>query len=380
MESGSVMERVLVTGGAGFIGSHTVDLLLERGYDVTVVDCLDPQVHGRSKKQPDYLSHKSRFMKGDVRDREFMKKHLCESDGLIHLAATVGVGQSMYEIERYVSNNTYGTAVILDILANEEHDVEKVVVASSMSVYGEGNYFCEKCNSNVYPTLRSEEKLRMAQWEHQCPNCGSMLKSIPINENKPLMPVSIYAMSKRHQEETCLLTGKTYGIPIVALRYFNVYGSRQALSNPYTGCIAIFASRLLNNKPPLIFEDGQQTRDFIHVRDVAKANLLALEKSNFDYVAINVGTGRPLSIAQIAAALSKALRKKITPLITNKFRIGDIRHCYADIGKLKQMGFQPEYTFEAGLHETLKWVSRQPMPKDSMEKVLKEMEEHGLVK
>jgi len=374
------MKRILVTGGAGFIGSHTVDLLLERGYEVTVVDCLDPQVHGGNKKQPEYLAHKSKFIGGDVRDRKLMKKLVCQSDGLIHLAATVGVGQSMYEIERYVSNNTYGTAVLLDILANEGHDVKKVVVASSMSVYGEGKYFCQRCNSNVYPTLRSEEQLGTSQWDHKCPSCGSKLKSIPIDENKPLMPVSIYAMSKRHQEEICLLTGETYRIPTVAMRYFNVYGSRQALSNPYTGCIAIFTTRLLNNKPPLIFEDGQQTRDFIHVRDVARANLLALEKSNFDYEPINVGTGRPLSITQIAAALSKALGKKIEPSITNRFRIGDIRHCYAEIGRLKQMGFQPEYTFEAGLKETLQWVSRQPMPRDSLDKALEEMEERGLVK
>lgn len=380
MKLGSRMERILVTGGAGFIGSHTVDLLLERGYEVAIVDCLDPQVHGRKRRQPEYLARKSRFIKGDIRDRELMKKLVCDSDGLIHLAATVGVGQSMYEIERYVGNNTYGTAVLLDILSNEEHDVEKIVVASSMSVYGEGKYFCEKCNSNVYPTLRGQEQLRAAQWDHQCPSCGSKLKSIPIDENKPLMPVSIYAMSKRHQEETCLLTGKTYRIPTIALRYFNVYGSRQALSNPYTGCIAIFTTRLLNNKPPLIFEDGQQTRDFIHVRDVARANLLALEKSNFDYEAINVGTGIPLSITQIATTLSKALGKKIEPTITDKFRSGDIRHCYAEVGRLKQMGFQPEYTFEAGLQETLQWVGRQPIPRDSLEKALEEMEERGLVK
>ncbi|PUA30980.1 MAG: nucleoside-diphosphate sugar epimerase, partial [Candidatus Terraquivivens tikiterensis] len=277
------IERVLVTGGAGFIGSHTVDLLLERGYEVIVLDSLVEQVHhGRF---PEYMPEGIRFVKGDVRDRELLTGLLRECQAVIHLAAAVGVGQSMYEVENYVDANTRGTSLLLDVLVNEEHDVRKVVVASSMSIYGEGKYFCEECGEPRYPGLRPEEQLAAGVWEHKCHVCGSFLKHLPTDEGKPLMPASIYAMTKRHQEEMVLLIGRTYGIPSVALRYFNVYGPRQSLSNPYTGACAIFVSRILNGKPPFIFEDGGQLRDFVHVKDVARANILALEKCSADYMA-----------------------------------------------------------------------------------------------
>ena len=226
------IERVLVTGGAGFIGSHTTDLLIGCGYHVTILDNLGPQVHGSERKLPDYINKNAVLICGDILDRALLTKTIREVDAVIHLAAMVGVGQSMYQIERYIDVNTRGTANLLDILVNAENNVKKLVVASSMSIYGEGKYHCENCSTNVYPGLRSEAQLEKKQWDHSCPTCGYPLAPLPTNEEKPLLSTSIYAMTKRHQEEMCLLIGKTYGIPAVALRYFNIYGSRQALSNP----------------------------------------------------------------------------------------------------------------------------------------------------
>jgi dTDP-L-rhamnose 4-epimerase len=263
----------------------------------------------------------------------------------------------MYQIERYIDANTRGTASLLDILVNEEHDVKKLVVASSMSVYGEGKYYCEKCATDVHPGLRNEEQLAKGRWDHVCQTCGSSLKPLPTDEDKPLMPTSIYALSKRHQEETCLLTGRTYGIPVVALRYFNVYGPRQSLNNPYTGVCAIFSSRILNNNPPYVFEDGKQTRDFIHVRDVAKANLQALERNGADYMTVNVGTGKPIPIIKLAEILTELYGAKLKPYISGKYRKGDIRHCYADIQRIRELlDFKPTINLRDGLVELAEWA------------------------
>jgi len=375
------IEKVLVTGGAGFIGSHTADLLIERGYQVTILDNLEPQVHGRERKPPYYINKNAILIYGDVLDRELLTKTIREVDAIIHLAAMVGVGQSMYQIERYVNANTRGTSNILDALVNTENNIKKLVVASSMSIYGEGKYHCKKCASNVYPGLRNETQLEKKQWNHFCPTCGYPLTSLPTDEEKPLLSTSIYAMTKRHQEEMCLLTGKTYGIPTVALRYFNIYGSRQALSNPYTGCAAIFTSRILNNKPPYIFEDGNQTRDFIHVKDIAKANLNALEPNNADYQAINIGTGKPLSIKALAETLTKLYNKpNLKPYISNEYRKGDIRHCYADVQRARKLlNFKPTISLEDGLTELAEWAKTHGWGAvDFFEKALRELRERHL--
>jgi len=375
------MENILITGGAGFIGSHTADLLIEHGYHVTILDNLEPQVHGETKKLPGYVNSSAAFIYGDIRERELLKKVIREVDAVIHLAAMVGVGQSMYQIERYVDVNTKGTANLLDILVNEENNVKKLIVASSMSIYGEGKYYCEKCSTNVYPALREEEHLEERQWDHSCPACNSPLNPQPTDEEKPLISTSIYAMTKRHQEEMCLLIGKTYGIPTVALRYFNVYGSRQALSNPYTGCAAIFTSRILNNKPPYIFEDGDQTRDFIHVKDVAKANLNALEHNNADFNTINIGTGKPISIKELTETLTKLYNKpNLKPHISNEYRKGDIRHCYADIQRARKLlNFKPTINLEDGLTELAEWAKTYDWGAvDLFEKALKELREKHL--
>ena len=372
------LSKVLVTGGGGFIGSHTVDLLLERGYEVFVLDNLEEQVHHGTV--PDYLNKNVKFVQGDVRDHELLIRLLKEVDAVIHLAAAVGVGQSMYQIEKYVDYNTRGTATLLDALINTENPVKKLVVASSMSIYGEGKYWCEKCSEVKYPSLRDEEQLKNRMWEPLCSVCRSMLKPLPTDEEKPIVPTSIYAQTKKHQEEMCLLTGKTYGLPMVALRYFNVYGPRQSLSNPYTGVCAIFTSRILNNKPPYIFEDGNQSRDFIHVKDIAKANLLALEKSAADFTAVNIGTGRQTSIKRIAELLIKTLDYKLNPHVSNRYRKGDIRHCYADISKARNLlGYEPTIKLEDGLKELAEWAKTHGWGVvDLFEKTLKELEDKGL--
>jgi len=368
-----------VTGGAGFIGSFTADLLVERGYDVTILDILEPQVH--QGKAPEYLNKKAKFVEGDVRDKVLLTQLLKEVDAIIHLAALVGVGQSMYQIERYINANTKATAILLDILAKREHNIKKLIVASSMSIYGEGKYQCEQCQTAAYPDLRSEEQLKKQQWNQTCPNCNSILKPLPTDENKPLMPTSIYAQSKRHQEEMCLLTGKTYGIPTMALRYFNVYGSRQSLSNPYTGACAIFTSRIFNNNPPYIFEDGNQTRDFIHVKDIAQANLNALEHNNANYKAINIATGKPITIKKLAETLTKLYNKpNLKPYISNEYRKGDIRHCYANTQKMqKLLHFKPTTTLRKGLTELAEWAKTHGWgATDLFEKALKELKEKQL--
>jgi dTDP-L-rhamnose 4-epimerase len=376
------IENVLVTGGCGFLGSHTVDLLIEQGYNVTILDNLEPQVHGEKANIPDYANKNATILRGDVRDRELLKKTIQDIDAIIHLAAMVGVGQSMYQIERYVDANTRGSATLLDVVVNEKNDVKKLIVASSMSIYGEGKYYCEKCSINVYPGLRSIRSLEKRQWEQLCPKCNSPLIPKPTDEDKPLMSTSIYAMTKRHQEEMFLLTGKTYGVPTVALRYFNAYGSRQALSNPYTGCAAIFTSRILNNKPPYIFEDGNQTRDFIHVKDVAKANLCALESTNANYDAINVGTGKPITIRGLAETLIRLYRmKNLQPLISSEYRKGDIRHCYADTQKAHRLlNFKSSVTLADGLMELSQWAkSHRWETQELFDKAFKELKERQLV-
>jgi dTDP-L-rhamnose 4-epimerase len=351
--------NILITGGAGFIGSHTTDALLEKGHSVRVFDNLDSQVHGENPEIPDYLHPEVEFVRGDVRDREELKKAIAGMDVVYHLAAAVGVGQSMYEVQRYVEINSLGGAVLLDILANENHDVSKLIVASSMSIYGEGQYLCHECGI-VFPKLRSATQLENRDWEMHCPNCDAIVDPMPTNEDKPLFPTSIYAISKRDHEEMFLTVGRAYDIPTVALRYFNIYGSRQALSNPYTGVAAIFSSRLLNHQSPIVFEDGLQSRDFVHVSDVVQANLLSLEKDEANYEVFNVGTGRKLTISDMGNVLIEKLAPDLYLTVLGQFREGDIRHCFADINKIQtRLGYSPKVDFEDGIIELVSWVSTQ---------------------
>ncbi len=372
-------ERILVTGGAGFIGSHLVDALLRKGHSVRIYDNLEPQVHGESQNVPDYFNKEAELIKGDVRDRKRLKKAIYNIDVVFHLAASVGVAQSMYEIARYTESNTMGGATLLDLIANEKNNIKKIVVASSMSVYGEGAYNCDNCGK-VYPKIRSLEQFKKNDWEMKCPNCNIDVMPIPTNEDKPLFPTSIYAVSKRDHEEMFLIIGRAYQIPTVALRFFNVYGPRQALSNPYTGVAAIFSSRIINNNPPIIFEDGNQARDFIHVSDIVQACILAMEKSEGDYQVFNIGTGRKLSVFDIANVLMDKLFFKGESRVVNRFREGDIRHCYADISLAQEvLGYKPKIKFEDGIIDLVNWVKLQHA-EDKVNSAIDILDKKGLTK
>jgi dTDP-L-rhamnose 4-epimerase len=375
-----VQVKILVTGGAGFIGSHLVDALLTRGHEVRILDNLDPQVHGASRQEPPYLNPEAEFLRGDVRDREIVDRSLEGIEAVYHQAAAVGVGQSMYDIRHYMDVNTVGTAVLLEAMIARRTQFKKLIVASSMSIYGEGRYQ-KKSGEKTAPLLRTEAQYKTGVWELLDPETGEELIPLPTDEEKPLQPASPYATGKRDQEEMCLAIGRAYGIPTVALRYFNVYGQRQSLSNPYTGIAAIFTSRLLNNNPPLIFEDGLQSRDFTHVSDIVQANLLALESASMNNGYFNVGTGRHMTVLNIALSLMKALGKEdLTPKIVHKYREGDIRHCYADISKIqKAAGYRPKVSFEDGIPILVEWC-RYQHAEDRVLEVAKELSAKGLTK
>ncbi len=372
--------NALVTGGAGFIGSHLVDALIARGHNVRVFDSLEPQVHGHGAARPDYLHPRAELVVGQMTDRAALTAALADVEVVFHQAAAVGVAQSMYEIARYVERNTMGGAVLLDVLTAERArlPVRRLIVASSMSIYGEGQYRCE-AHGVVYPRLRERAQFERGDWEMHCPRCDRHVTPEPTPEDKPLMPTSVYAITKRDHEELCLSVGWALQIPTIALRYFGVYGPRQALSNPYTGMAAIFSSRLLNGNPPVVFEDGQQVRDLVHVSDIVQANLLAMERTDVAYDVFNVGTGRPLRVIEVANALCRALAPHIQPDITGEFRAGDIRHCYADIGKARaQLGYEPRVLFEDGLPDLLAWVKGQPAA-DAFDAARRELQERGLL-
>jgi dTDP-L-rhamnose 4-epimerase len=372
-------EKILVTGGAGFIGSFLVDALVERGHEVRVYDALVPQVHGEAQSLPPYMNPDAEFLRGDVRDRDALARALQGIEVVYHLAAAVGVGQSMYQIQYYTDVNTLGGAVLLDLLANTRHHVRKMIVASSMSIYGEGKYQCLE-HGVVYPRLREEAQLKTRDWEMKCPHCGRDVGLLPTDEDKPLYPTSIYAITKRDHEEMFLSTGFAYGIPAVALRFFNTYGPRQALSNPYTGVMAIFSGRLLNGQPPVIFEDGEQSRDFIHVKDIVQGLLLAKDRAEADNQVFNLGTGVSTSVLEVADLLSQHLTSgQVRPQILNQFRAGDIRHCYADVTKARELlGFQPRIPLEEGLADLLAWV-REQTAEDHFDQVEKELKDKSLV-
>lgn len=365
--------KILITGGAGFIGSHLTDELINSGYSVRILDNLSEQVHGENAQIPEYLNPDAEFILGDVRDREAVEKALVQVDSVVHLAAKVGVGQSMYEIKEYTDVNNVGTAVLLEALI--DNPVKKLVVASSMSIYGEGLYKNEK-GEQVLAAQRQLEDFKNKQWELY--DHGEKLSPIPTPEEKVPNLSSVYALSKYDQEKLCLITGAAYKIPTVALRFFNVYGTRQALSNPYTGVLAIFASRLLNKKPPLIFEDGNQIRDFVHVQDIARACIAALENPQADGEVFNVGSGNQYTIREIAQKLAKVMQVENEPEITGKYRVGDIRHCFSDNSKIERMlGFTPQVGFEEGLSELSEWLKDQSAV-DNIDHASRELAARGL--
>ena len=346
----------LITGGAGFIGSHAAEELLEAGYSVRALDPLDAQVHDTGAR-PEYLHEDVELIQGDVRDRDAVARALEGVDVVVHFAARVGVGQSMYEIADYTSVNAMGTGVLLEAML--DHRPARLVVASSMSVYGEGLYV--DGDGRAVPAVeRPRDQLEQADWEPRGPN-GESLTPRPTPETKEPSPASTYALGKFDQERMCLLFGSAYGVPTVALRFFNVYGPYQALSNPYTGVLAIFASRLLNDKAPLIYEDGHQRRDFVSVHDVARACKLAVERDDAAGRIVNIGSGDSVSVWEIAERLRSILgRNEIGPQVTGKYRVGDIRHCFADISLADEvLGFRPQVAMEDGMSELAEWLEGQ---------------------
>jgi dTDP-L-rhamnose 4-epimerase len=366
--------KTLVTGGAGFIGAHLVRALTERGDEVVVLDTLEPQVHGEAT--PDVASS-AELILGNVGDPRLAARALNGVDRVVHLAAAVGVGQSMYQIARYTDLNTMATARFLEALVATRPIPRRLVVASSMSIYGEGEYDCSE-HGRMAPGPRPEKQLLARSWEMHCPACGREMSPVGTRETKALIPTSIYAINKRDQEEMSLVVGAAYGIPTVALRFFNVYGPGQALSNPYTGVAAIFASRLLNRRPPMIFEDGAQSRDFTHVSDVVRGILLALDSEAAVGQAVNLGTGRPVSVSEVARVISAGLRLDIEPERNDRYRAGDIRHCFADPAHARDvLGFVAQRPFEDGMAQLMEWLQYQ-QPEDGVDNATRELAVRGL--
>ena len=367
------MKQILVTGGCGFIGRYVCEELLEQGYRVRVLDSFIDQVHGDSAAS---VPSGVELIRADVRDKAVVVEALRDIDGVIHLAAEVGVGQSMYEIARYVGGNDLGTAVLLEAMIGTS--IKRIVVASSMSVYGEGLYQAQD-GTNSATSRRRGADIKAGRWDLSAPD-GSQLTPVATDEQKPVDLASIYALTKYVQERAVLIFGEAYGVDAVALRLFNVFGPGQALSNPYTGVLANFASRLINGQKPMIFEDGQQKRDFVHVRDVARAFRLALEQKSSSGHVINVGSGNAYAIADVATMLANAMGvSHLTPDIMNKARSGDIRNCFADISKARELlGFEPRFRLEDSLDELAGWV-REAQAVDRGAEMKRQLEERGLV-
>jgi dTDP-L-rhamnose 4-epimerase len=365
---------VLITGGAGFIGTHLAAELLAAGCAVRVLDNLDPQVHPE-RRRPRYLSNEAEVVLGDVRSLDTVRGALEGVDAVCHLAAAVGVGQSMYEIEHYTAVNDLGTAVLLEAMIAS--DVRRLLIASSMSIYGEG--LTRGPGGLCDPPQRSLDQLKAGRWELEA-DAGESLEPVPTPETKTPALGSIYALNKYNQERMCLIFGRAYGIDVVATRFFNVYGPNQALSNPYTGVLAIFAARLLNRKPPLVFEDGMQRRDFVHVRDVARACRLALETPAAAGQVVNIGSGQSRTVLDVARLLSEATgREDIAPECTGKYRVGDIRHCFADISLARRLlDFEPQIAFGDGIAELADWLSTQ-IAIDRVDQATDELARRGLV-
>jgi len=371
------MNHILVTGGAGFIGSHLVDALVAQGRRVRVLDALVRQVH--AGRGPQFLPEGVEFIHGDVRDSVVIDQALQDIDAVYHLAAEVGVAQSMYEMKRYVAANSLGTATLLTALSERRSNIRKLVVASSMSVYGEGAGSCERCGL-VFPDVRPTAQLMARDWDVRCPTCSTPVSPAGTPESGPLCPTSVYAVTKQDQEQLALIAGRAYEIPTIALRFFTTYGTRQALSNPYTGSAAIFSARLMNDQPPLIFEDGHQSRDFVHVSDIVQALLLALESDRASFHAINIGTGANTTVLQLAALLARGLGKSIEPEVVGRYREGDIRHCGADISQARELlGYEPRTSLQHGIGELLEWV-RGEEAADGLEGAQSELESRRLIR
>ena len=376
--------NILITGGAGFIGSNLALKLIDKGYKVTVLDNLSPQIHGANPKKtsPLYQSiiEKVNFIEGTVMSHTDWKKSLVEQDVVVHLAAETGTGQSMYEIEKYTNVNIGGTAILLDILTNSNHNIKKVVVASSRAIYGEGKYICDK-DSIVYPLTRNDLDMLKKDFECKCPKCGNNVQLCPTDEYSKIHPTSVYGITKQVQEELVLVCCRALGIPAISFRYQNVYGPGQSLKNSYTGILSIFSTCLINNKPINIFEDGTESRDFVYIDDVVNATVKGIESELNDCISINVGTGVATNVLSVAETLKGLYKSQSEIIISGKYRIGDIRHNIADITLAEQkLGFTPEICFFEGIKRFVTWVNGQAIETNSYEESIEEMKKRGLYK
>lgn len=379
------MKHILITGGAGFIGSNVALTLIDRGVKVTVLDNLSPQIHGENPEvtSPLYQSIKGKvdFIKGTVTSREDWRKALRGIDTVLHLAAETGTGQSMYEIEKYVNVNIGGTAILLDILTNEKTDVKRVVVAESRAIYGEGRYWSEELQTFVYPDERSEETMSVGDFEVKYKGCTKPLKLVGTTEDSLIHPGSVYGITKQVQGQLVHMICKSIGIESVSLRYQNVYGPGQSLSNPYTGILSIFSTRIKNGNGINIFEDGRETRDFVYIDDVVDATILALTVTGISGHAFNVGTGVATDVLTVANTLKKYYSIEVPISISGNYRLGDIRHNYADISKAqKLLGFELKWSFDKGIEQFCKWVDSQPIQADKYDSSIEEMKQKGLYK
>lgn len=378
------MKNILITGGAGFIGSNLSLKLIAKGYNVTVLDTLSKQIHGEKPEEtsPLYLSIKDKvkFIKGSVTYREDWMQALEGQEAVIHLAAETGTGQSMYEIEKYVDTNIGGTALLLDILTNTKHNVKRVLVAESRAIYGEGKYHCEKCG-DVYPTDRKDEDMAKGDFECHCPKCGGRVTLVGTTEDSAIHPSSVYGISKQVQGQLVHLVCPTIGVESVSFRYQNVYGPGQSLSNPYTGILSIFSTRIKNHNGINIFEDGKETRDFVYIEDVVDATILGLEVPEANGHVFNVGTGVATDVLTVANTLCEKYGIEVPITVSGNYRLGDIRHNFADITQARQiLSFEPKWSFSDGIEQFTKWVNEQEIQEDKYEASIEEMKKKGLYK
>lgn len=379
------IKKILVTGGAGFIGSNLSLKLLSKRYEVTVLDNLSQQIHGENpdKTSPLYNSIKNKvhFIEGSVTNREDWLKAIDSVDCIVHLAAETGTGQSMYEIEKYVGVNIGGTALMLDILTNTKHTVKKVVVAESRAIYGEGRYYSKELNQFVYPTERGEAAMRAGDFEVKYKGCTSPLELVGTTEDSMIHPTSVYGITKQVQGQLVHLVCPSIGIASVSYRYQNVYGPGQSLSNPYTGILSIFSTRIRNGNGINIFEDGKETRDFVYIDDVVDATILGIEKEEANGHVFNVGTGVATDVLTVAKTLIEKYGIDVPVTVSGNFRLGDIRHNYADITAARTiLGFEPKWSFSDGIGEFVKWVNKQGVQEDKYEASIEEMKKKGLYK
>ncbi len=379
------MKNILITGGAGFIGSNLALELIKKNYRVTILDNLSKQIHGVNPEidSPLYMSIKDKvtFRNGTVTSKEDWIESLKDQDAVIHLAAETGTGQSMYEIERYCDVNVNGTALLLDILANKKHKIKKLIIASSRAIYGEGKYECSK-HGFVYPIARNENDMDNNNFNCRCPICDEVVEILPTSEDSKIHPTSIYGITKQNQEQMFMVMGAALKIPVVGFRYQNVYGPGQSLKNPYTGILSIFSTLMLNDKDINIFEDGEESRDFVYIDDVVQATILGLEKEEGNNLVFNVGSGMSTTVNNLTKILLKKYNSNSKCKVSGNYRIGDIRHNFADISLAKnKLGYSPKFSFNKGIENFTNWVMQQNiMSSSDYEKSITEMKERNLFK